>query len=212
VLQEGCRQAKRLRQEINSPTPPTIGINLSVKQLFHNDIIADVTQALSAAGLEPEALTLEITESVMMTDTELAVSRLSELHALGVRLAMDDFGTGYSSLSYLSRFPLDILKMDRSLLAAGASPVTSGLASAVLGLGETFDLEVVAEGIEYPEQSATLRDLGCETGQGFFFARPMEATELLSFMAERAGEAVALALPADITVLPADATVVPAGA
>ena len=87
---------------------------------------------------------------------------------------MDDFGTGYSSLSYLSQFPLDILKMDRSLLAAGASPVTSGLASAVLGLGETFDLEVVAEGIEYPEQSATLRDLGCETGQGFYFARPME--------------------------------------
>ena len=87
---------------------------------------------------------------------------------------MDDFGTGYSSLSYLSKFPLDILKMDRSLLAAGASPVTSGLASAVLGLGETFDLEVVAEGIEYPEQSATLRDLGCETGQGFYFARPME--------------------------------------
>ena len=95
---------------------------------------------------------------------------------------MDDFGTGYSSLSYLSRFPLDILKMDRSLLAAGASPVTSGLASAVLGLGETFDLEVVAEGIEYPEQSATLRDLGCETGQGFYFARPMEPPALLSYL------------------------------
>jgi len=87
-----------------------------------------------------------------------------------------------TSLSYLSRFPLDILKMDRSLLAAGASPVTSGLASAVLGLGETFDLEVVAEGIEYPEQSATLRDLGCETGQGFYFARPMAPEHLMAYL------------------------------
>ena len=119
----------------------------------------------------------------MMTDTELAAARLAELHGIGVRLAMDDFGTGYSSLSALSRFPLDILKMDRSLLAAGASPVTSGLASAVLGLGETFELEVVAEGIEYQEQSLTLRELGCETGQGFYFARPMPSARLIEFLA-----------------------------
>jgi EAL domain-containing protein (putative c-di-GMP-specific phosphodiesterase class I) len=131
-----------------------------------------------------------------MTDTELAVAKLSELRDLGVRLAMDDFGTGYSSLSYLSLFPLNVLKMDRSLLAAGASPVTSGLASAVLGLGETFALEVVAEGIEFPEQSATLRDLGCETGQGFFFARPMAPDQLLGYLRERAGETGETVLPA----------------
>jgi len=107
-----------------------------------------------------------------------------------VRLAMDDFGTGYSSLSSLSLFPLDILKMDRSLLAAGAAPVTSGLASAVLSLGETFELEVVAEGIEYPEQSATLRELGCDTGQGFYFARPMDPERLISFLSDHAGEFV----------------------
>jgi diguanylate cyclase (GGDEF)-like protein/PAS domain S-box-containing protein len=196
VLREGCRQAKLFRQETTSPVKPGIGINLSVKQLFHADIIADVRAALDEAGLEPSALTLEITESVMMTDIELAVSRLGELHDLGIRLAMDDFGTGYSSLSYLSKFPLDILKMDRSLLAAGASPVTSGLASAVLGLGETFDLEVVAEGIEYPEQSATLRDLGCETGQGFYFARPMEPVALLTYLDERADEVDGTAIPA----------------
>jgi EAL domain-containing protein (putative c-di-GMP-specific phosphodiesterase class I) len=100
---------------------------------------------------------------------------------------MDDFGTGYSSLSSLSMFPLDILKMDRSLLAAGAAPVTSGIASAVLSLGETFNLEVVAEGIEHPEQSATLRDLGCDTGQGFYFARPMARERLLGFLAEHTG-------------------------
>ena len=185
VLREGCRQAKELRDRITEPVSPTVGINLSVKQLFHSDIVKDVSEALSTAGLEPEALTLEITESVMMTDTALAISRLQELRALGVRLAMDDFGTGYSSLSSLSMFPLDILKMDRSLLAAGAAPVTSGLASAVLSLGETFQLEVVAEGIEYPEQSVTLRELGCDTGQGFYFARPMEPERLVSFLAER---------------------------
>jgi diguanylate cyclase (GGDEF)-like protein/PAS domain S-box-containing protein len=189
VLREGCRQAKTLRQQITDSPPPSIGINLSVKQLFHKDIIRDVTKALIDAELEPSALILEITESVMMTDTDLAVKRLGELHDLGVRLAMDDFGTGYSSLSYLSRFPIDILKMDRSLLAAGASPVTSGLATAVLGLGETFQLEVVAEGIEYSEQSTTLRDLGCETGQGFFFARPMAHDQLIEFMRARRAKA-----------------------
>ncbi len=196
VLHEGCRQAKALRERMTGPNLPTISINLSVKQLFHSDIVADVAGALAAADLEPEALTLEITESVMMTDTEQAISRLNQLRALGVRLAMDDFGTGYSSLSSLSLLPLDILKMDRSLLAAGASPVTSGLASAVLSLGETFALEVVAEGIEFSEQSATLRDLGCDTGQGFFFAKPMEHENLISFFEERARAADGTVLPA----------------
>jgi EAL domain-containing protein (putative c-di-GMP-specific phosphodiesterase class I) len=189
VLREGCRQAKELRAQIPGPVKPAIGINLSVKQLFHADIVADVASALADADLEPEALTLEITESVMMTDTDLAVARLNELRALGVRLAMDDFGTGYSSLSSLSLFPLDILKMDRSLLAAGAAPVTSGIASAVLSLGETFQLEVVAEGIEFPEQSVTLKELGCDTGQGFYFARPMPPEHLMSYLSGRAGDA-----------------------
>ena len=111
----------------------------------------------------------------MMTDTDLAVQRLQELHALGVRLAMDDFGTGYSSLSYLSRFPVDILKMDRSFLAAGASPEASGLATAVVALGQTLNLDVVAEGIEFPEQWTTLRDLGCGLGPGLLL-RPARWT------------------------------------
>jgi diguanylate cyclase (GGDEF)-like protein/PAS domain S-box-containing protein len=186
VLQEGCRQGKVLRSQLTSEVLPSIGINLSVKQLVDKDIISDVIAALQDAALEPSALTLELTESVMMSDTELASERLSELHEIGVRLAMDDFGTGYSSLSYLSRFPLDVLKMDRSLLAAGAAPITTGLASAVLGLGETFGLEVVAEGIERPEQAATLRELGCETGQGFYFARPMPPSDLIEFLAAAA--------------------------
>jgi EAL domain-containing protein (putative c-di-GMP-specific phosphodiesterase class I) len=141
-----------------------------------------VRDALEDSGLAPEALTLEITETVMMTDTDLAVQRLQELRSLGVRLAMDDFGTGYSSLSYLSRFPVDILKMDRSFLAAGASPEASGLATAVVSLGQTLNLDVVAEGIEFPEQWTTLRDLGCGLGQGFYFARPMDPDTTIEFL------------------------------
>jgi diguanylate cyclase (GGDEF)-like protein/PAS domain S-box-containing protein len=179
VLNEGCRRAV----EIQKVAPQlTMAVNLSVKQLQHGDIVADVRAALERSGLDPERLTLEITESVMMTDTELAVRRLHELKALGVRVAMDDFGTGYSSLSYLSRLPVDILKMDRSFLRQGASPQASGLANAVVSLGATLELEVVAEGIERPEQWERLRELGCDLGQGFYFARPMDAARTLEFL------------------------------
>jgi EAL domain-containing protein (putative c-di-GMP-specific phosphodiesterase class I) len=159
-----------------------MSVNLSVKQLQHSDIVADVRDALAESGLEPSRLTLEITETVMMTDTALAVQRLGELKELGVRLAMDDFGTGYSSLSYLSKFPVDILKMDRSFLREDASPEMAGLATAVVSLGDTLDLEVVAEGIELSEQWTTLRDLGCDLGQGYFFARPMPSGDMLDFV------------------------------
>jgi len=183
VLREGCRHARRMRDTLPGGETLTMSINLSVKQLQHSDVIADVHDAIEEAGIEPSALTLEITETVLMADTDLAVTRLRELKALGVNLALDDFGTGYSSLSYLSRFPVDILKMDRSFLTGGATPEMSELASAVLALGTTLKLDVVAEGIEQPEQWTSLRDLGCEFGQGFFFARPMDAEAALEHLA-----------------------------
>ena len=123
----------------------------------------------------------------MMADTDLAVQRLQELKALGVLLAMDDFGTGYSSLSYLSRFPIDILKMDRSFLSPEHED--SGLAAAIIALGNSLNLDVVAEGIELPEQIASLRDLGCELGQGFLFARPMTHEALFEYLVD--GDAAA---------------------
>ncbi len=175
VLREGCRHARRVLAALDPAAQPTMSINLSLKQIQQSDIVADVRDALAESGLDPHCLTLEITETVLMADADLAVQRLQELKELGVRLALDDFGTGYSSLSYLSRFPVDILKMDRSFLRGGATPEASGLATAVVALGATLDLEVVAEGIEFPEQWHTLRDLGCEMGQGFYFARPMDA-------------------------------------
>ena len=182
ALREACRQGRQIQTLLPAGPPLSMSVNLSVKQLQHSDIAADVRDALAESGLPAASLTLEITETVLMTDTDIAVQRLSELKELGVRLAMDDFGTGYSSLSYLSRFPVDILKMDRSFLEDGATPQTSLLASAVIALGETLQLEIVAEGIEFNEQWHGLRELGCGSGQGFLFAQPMDADSTLEYL------------------------------
>jgi EAL domain-containing protein (putative c-di-GMP-specific phosphodiesterase class I) len=158
-----------------------MSVNLSVKQLQSDTIVSDVRNALRAANLPPDTLVLEITESVMMADMDLAVQQLHDLKALGVRLAMDDFGTGYSSLSYLSRLPVDILKMDRSFLITN-NETDQSLASAIISLGRSLKLDVVAEGIERLDQVPSLRDLGCELGQGFLFAEPMTRETLESFL------------------------------
>jgi diguanylate cyclase (GGDEF)-like protein/PAS domain S-box-containing protein len=182
VLQEACRQGVKLQHRFPREEPLAMSVNLSAKQLQSETIVADVREALETSGLPPETLVLEITETVMMADTELAVRQLDALKALGVRLAMDDFGTGYSSLSYLSRFPVDILKMDRSFLAEGEED--SSLQAAIIAIGDSLSLEVVAEGIERPEQITSLRDLGCELGQGFLFARPMSHDALFEYLVE----------------------------
>ncbi|MDX6628815.1 MAG: hypothetical protein QOH00_1061 [Gaiellales bacterium] len=184
VLRESCRHAARLRASGEAAADFTIAVNLSVKQLQHPDVVADVRAALEDSGIDPHMLVLEITESVLMADYELANRRLQQLKELGVRIAMDDFGTGYSSLSYLSRFPVDILKMDRSFLGSNASPQAEGLAAAIVALGESLKLEVVAEGIELSGQYQALRDLGCDLGQGFFIARPMDLAHTREWLAD----------------------------
>jgi EAL domain-containing protein (putative c-di-GMP-specific phosphodiesterase class I) len=180
VLEEACRQGVALHERANRTPPLTVSVNLSVKQLQSETIVDDVRNALVTSGLPPSSLVLEITESVMMADTDLAVERLNALKALGILLAMDDFGTGYSSLSYLSRFPVDILKMDRAFLTQEHEE--SGLAGAIIAMGNSLNLEVVAEGIEFPEQVGSLRDLGCELGQGFLFAKPMNPEALVEYL------------------------------
>ena len=182
VLREACRQGALLHEQFPRDPALTISVNLSVKQLQSDSIIEDVRGALEETGLEPATLVLEVTETVMMADPDTAAARLNQLKDLGVRIAMDDFGTGYSSLSYLSRLPVDILKMDRSFLGAGKTD--SGLAAAIIAIGERLDLEVVAEGIEEAEQIGTLRGLGCELGQGFLFARPMTQPALVDYLDE----------------------------
>ncbi|MEA2293410.1 MAG: hypothetical protein QOE86_1049, partial [Solirubrobacteraceae bacterium] len=176
VLHEAAHHARRLEAAANGPL--RMNVNLSAKQLQHGGIVHDVQAALTASGLPPDRLVLELTESVLLEDGDLAVERLNALKALGLRLALDDFGTGFSSLSYLSRLPVDVLKLDRSFLRDGAPALTAG----IVGLGAALQLEVVAEGIETDDQWYALQALGCDYGQGFLFARPLDAAASLAHL------------------------------
>lgn len=156
--------------------PLHISINVSMKQLAHGDLVADVQAALSETGIDPATVVLELTESALVDDTERTTVILTELKRLGVRLAIDDFGTGYSSLSYLQRFPLDILKIDRSFVEGVVRGTQSpALVRAIVEMSRSLELETVAEGIERDEELERVRAMHCELGQGFLFARPAEA-------------------------------------
>jgi len=172
VLLDACRRVRAWRDSITAGNGLRLAVNISGRHLQHADLVADVRRALDESGLEPDNLVIELTESTIMHNTELNLEIFRDLKALGVRLAIDDFGMGYSSLSYLHRFPIDILKIDRSFVSrlteSGDGPE---LARAVVMLGATLGLETVAEGIEQDDQVAELLDLGCVAGQGFLFAR-----------------------------------------
>jgi len=175
VLQEACHQAKAWQQRWLATPPLTIAVNLSAHQLQHPAIVDEIHAALVAADLSPQSLVLEITETAVMEQLDAAVAILAQLRQLGVRLALDDFGTGYSSLSYLQRLPVDILKIDRSFVSGVAGNAEeSALARAIVKLGQTLGLETVAEGIETSDQLAVLRELGCQLGQGYYFAKPLD--------------------------------------
>jgi diguanylate cyclase (GGDEF)-like protein/PAS domain S-box-containing protein len=188
VLIEACRQLVAWRAGIAGGHGLRVAVNISGRHLQHGDLIRDVIDALAASGLEAENLVIELTESTIMSNTEANLERLQKLKALGVRLALDDFGTGYSSLSYLHRFPIDILKIDRSFVSRlTTSDNGPELARAVITLGSTLGLDIVAEGIELEPQIASLLELGCVAGQGFFFAKSASLEELSnsSFVARR---------------------------
>jgi EAL domain-containing protein (putative c-di-GMP-specific phosphodiesterase class I) len=161
----------------------SVSANLSPRQLHDPDLIAIVAATLHDAGLAPEALAIEITENLLMKDAELARSRIAALRSMGVRIAVDDFGTGYSSLAYLNRYPVDILKIDRSFVGPVTdSPKAAALARTIIDLAAAFEIDTVAEGIETEAQLATLRSLGCQLGQGFLFARPVPAETLIEML------------------------------
>ncbi|QJR36403.1 putative bifunctional diguanylate cyclase/phosphodiesterase [Gemmatimonas groenlandica] len=184
VLRRACREAKRWTDERGLPV--RITVNLSGRQLQEPGIVEDVRQALADSGLAAAQLVLEITESMLMHNTELSMSRLNALKALGISLAIDDFGTGYSSLSYLQRYPIDILKIDKAFVdvidKGGEGPV---LASAIVALGETLRMNTVAEGIETEAQRGHLLTLGCELGQGYLFAPPLDAEDFWHLLLAR---------------------------
>jgi EAL domain-containing protein (putative c-di-GMP-specific phosphodiesterase class I) len=151
-------------------------VNVSVRQLLEESFVEEVATALQDSGLPGPCLTLEVTESVFMTDVETAGARLAELKTLGVQLAIDDFGTGYSSLSYLERFPIDVIKIDRSFVAALLDPTRPAtLVHTILELARRLGVPAVAEGIEKASQFVELREQGCLFGQGFLFSRPLSA-------------------------------------
>jgi EAL domain-containing protein (putative c-di-GMP-specific phosphodiesterase class I) len=185
VLREACRQARQW--QLLSPTSTsalTLTVNISGHQLQHATIVDDVRGALAESGLDAGSLVLEITESVLMQHTETMLQRLQALKSVGVRLAIDDFGTGYSSLSYLQRFPIDILKIAKPFVdGVGAGANDSALARAIIALGDTLQLHTIAEGIELKEQLSGLQELGCEMGQGYYFAKPL-SREAMQMMLE----------------------------
>jgi diguanylate cyclase (GGDEF)-like protein/PAS domain S-box-containing protein len=185
VLRHACGQMRDWQRE----DPERYGsmkmnVNLSARQLERPGIVADVRLALEQTGLDPRHLVLELTESMLAGGEEL-LERLRDLRALGVQIAVDDFGTGYSSLAYLRRFPINVLKIDRSFIAGIASRQTDAtLASTIIELGRMLELTTVAEGIEDAQQLDLLRSLGCSMGQGYLFAKPLPADELRAFVAE----------------------------
>jgi diguanylate cyclase (GGDEF)-like protein/PAS domain S-box-containing protein len=170
VLREACREAAGWSQ------PLRISVNVSALEFQSGDLVARVEMALAETGLDPERLELEITEGVMVTDADRAMATFARLRALGARIALDDFGTGYSSLSYLHRFPLTTLKIDKSFVAKlGVTLESVAITRAVIQLGHALGIEVVAEGVETPEQLDFLIQEGCDLTQGFLLGRPLDA-------------------------------------
>jgi predicted signal transduction protein with EAL and GGDEF domain len=186
VVRDACRQAQRW--QAMRGVPLTLTVNISGYQLQGESVVDDVRGALADSGLDPRQLVLEITESVLMQHNEILLERLRALKAIGVRLAIDDFGTGYSSLGYLQRFPIDILKIDKSFVDnVGMTGGEPALARAVIALGETLRLQTIAEGIEQRRQLNGLQELGCEMGQGYYFARPVAASAIDAILAGESG-------------------------
>ncbi len=180
VLNEACRQASIWHRHGHRIG---IAVNVSARQLDHDELIEEVRDALQASGLDPAVLTLEVTETALMRDADATATRLHQLKALGVRIAVDDFGTGYSSLAYLRRFPADLLKIDRSFIAGIAtSKESAALIHTLVRLGKTLDIQTLAEGIEDQAQLEVLRRERCDQGQGFLFSRPLEADTVEQFL------------------------------
>jgi EAL domain-containing protein (putative c-di-GMP-specific phosphodiesterase class I) len=180
VMREACHEGARWQRASHPGPVPTMSVNISGRQLAHGARLVDTVQeALADSGLDPAALVLEVTESALMEDAETALRVVDQLKSLGLRIAIDDFGTGYSSLVYLKRFPVDLLKVDRSFVAGlGRNRNDSAIARSVIDLAHAFDIAAVAEGIETPEQLDELRRLGCRYGQGFLWSPGRSAREL----------------------------------
>jgi diguanylate cyclase (GGDEF)-like protein len=180
VLEEACRQGAKWRA---AGYPIGMAVNVSGRQLDTDQLIVDVEAALAHSGLEPAALTIEITETTLMRNIEETARRLAQVKALGVRIAIDDFGTGYSSLAHLQRFPVDALKIDRSFILGLKNNLEGEtLIHTLVQLGKSLAIETLAEGIEQQQELSLLRGENCDSGQGFLFARPLDVADTEKFL------------------------------
>jgi diguanylate cyclase (GGDEF)-like protein/PAS domain S-box-containing protein len=176
VLREACLQMEKWQKAFPAKPPLFMSVNLSGKQFSQSNLIKRVGYILGETGINPTSLKLEITESVVMENIELATEMLRQLRALGVKLSIDDFGTGYSSLSYLHRFPIDTLKIDRSFVTRmSENNENTEIVRTIIVLAQNLGMDVVAEGVETNDQLVLLRQLGCENGQGYFFSKPVNS-------------------------------------
>jgi len=179
VLIEACRQVRHWQLEYPMQPPLSIAVNVSPVQLQSREIVSDVIFALRESGIEPSALEIEITESVIVDRTDEFAAMLHELAALGVRLAIDDFGTGYSSLSQLNHLPVDTFKIDRSFLQGVLeNGDRAALLRSVIELGHSLGLVSIAEGVEDPDEGSALRGFGCTLAQGYHYSRPLPAAAI----------------------------------
>jgi diguanylate cyclase (GGDEF)-like protein len=184
VMERAARDVVVWNEGVRAEDPVRVGVNVSGRQLQEPALVAQISAVLADTRLPPEQLVLEIAETVLMQDLEGTVLRLQELKRIGVLVSVDDFGTGYSSLQYLRRFPLDSLKIAKSFVdGVGGQSHDAAVARAIIELGTSFQLHVVAEGIERPEQHEHLQKLGCSYGQGFLFARPVPADQVEQLLA-----------------------------
>jgi diguanylate cyclase (GGDEF)-like protein len=187
VLRTACAQARAWRDQ--GVPVPRVAVNVSVQQFAQSGFPALVARILAETGLEPAALEIEITESVLMKDGDMAISTLRELKAIGVQLAIDDFGTGYSSLAYLKNFPIDRLKIDRAFVYALNTDLNDrAIAAAVISLAENMNLSVTAEGVENEDQLSFLKSRHCDEVQGYYLSRPLPREEVPGFIRGRLGK------------------------
>ncbi len=183
-LRESCRQLRSWQQMFPADPPLTISVNLSGRQFAQPDLIEQIQKILTETKIEPGTLKLEITESAIIENTELATDTLKQLQALGVRVSLDDFGTGYSSLSYLHRFPVNTLKIDRSFVTRMDTPKNAEIVRAILTLANNLGMDVIAEGVETSEQFLQLTGMKCEYAQGYLFSQPIDAADAQILLAE----------------------------
>jgi diguanylate cyclase (GGDEF)-like protein len=186
VIEESCRQAARWADARGGLDPLAVAVNLTARQCAQPDLLSIVRGAVDASGIDPAGLRLEVTEAAVLRDLEANVAVLRALRELGLSLAIDDFGTGPSSLAALRRLPVDLVTVDRSLVGGLAEADGAAVLGAIVALAHALGLSIVAEGVEAGEQAEHLRALGCDAGQGYYFARPGEAAALVGLLGTRA--------------------------